>query len=126
MFGLGMTEVVLILVLALIVVGPKKLPEVAKGLGKGFAEFKKVMNDFKDAVNIDDIDESSSSSSRSKNKDISEVYKNKWQQDILQAEEENSDQENGNEKDEKTESTDKTEESDENVKRETGKPNGGN
>jgi sec-independent protein translocase protein TatA/sec-independent protein translocase protein TatB len=114
MFGLGMTEVVLILVLALIVVGPKKLPEVAKGLGKGFAEFKKVMNDFKDAVNIDDIDESSSSSSSSgsKNKDISEVYKNKWQQDILQTEDENNE-------DKESEKTDKTEESDENVKRES-------
>ncbi|TYB33108.1 MAG: Sec-independent protein translocase TatA [Flexistipes sinusarabici] len=119
MFGLGMTEIILILVLALIVVGPKKLPEVAKGLGKGFAEFKKVMNDFKDAVNIDDIDESSSSSSRSKNKEISEVYKNKWQQDILQAEEENNDQENRNEEDKENEGTDKTEESDENVKRES-------
>lgn len=121
MFGLGMTEVILILVLALIVVGPKKLPEVAKGLGKGFAEFKKVMNDFKDAVNIDDIDDSSSSSPRSKNKDISEVYKNKWQQDILQAEEENNDQksENNDDEDGKDEGTDKTEESGENVKRES-------
>lgn len=90
MFGLGMSEVILILVLALIVVGPKKLPEVAKSLGKGFAEFKKVMNDFKDAVNIDDLDEPSSSGS--KNKNISEVYKNKWQQDILQAEEEDDEQ----------------------------------
>ncbi|MEC9493224.1 twin-arginine translocase TatA/TatE family subunit [Flexistipes sp.] len=121
MFGLGMTEVILILVLALIVVGPKKLPEVAKALGKGFAEFKKVMNDFKDAVNIDDIDESSSSSSRSKNSDISEVYKNKWQQDILQAEEENSDQKsiNNDDKGEKDGTTKKSEESDENVKRES-------
>jgi len=121
MFGLRMTEVVLILVLALIVVGPKKLPEVAKGLGKGFAEFKKVMNDFKDAVNIDDINESSSSSSRSKNSEISKVYKNKWQQDILQAEEENSDQKNGNndDEDEKDETTDNSEKSDENVKRES-------
>ncbi|TYB33129.1 MAG: Sec-independent protein translocase TatA [Flexistipes sinusarabici] len=120
MFGLGMTEVILILVLALIVVGPKKLPEVAKGLGKGFAEFKKMMNDFKDAVNIDDIDESSSSSPRSKNKEISEVYKNKWQQDILQAEEDN-DQKNGNndDEDDKDEITDNSEESGENVKHES-------
>jgi len=53
MFGLGMSEIVLILAVALIVIGPKKLPEVAKGLGKGYAEFKKYMNDFKDAVNVD-------------------------------------------------------------------------
>lgn len=87
MFGLGMTEVIMILVLALIVVGPKKLPEVAKALGKGFGEFKKVMNDFKDAVNIDDFDESTKSdSSRTKTKsNMSDVYKNKWQQDIIEA-----------------------------------------
>jgi|GEM_PF-947237 len=120
MFGLGMTEVILILVLALIVVGPKKLPEVAKGLGKGFAEFKKVMNDFKDAVNIDDIDETSSSSPRSKNKEISDVYKNKWQQDILQAEEDNDQKnENNDDEDRKDKNTDNSEESDENVKRES-------
>ncbi|MGD9808175.1 MAG: twin-arginine translocase TatA/TatE family subunit [Deferribacterales bacterium] len=53
MFGLGMSEIILILAVALIVIGPKKLPEVAKGLGKGYAEFKKYMNDFKDAVNVD-------------------------------------------------------------------------
>lgn len=53
MFGMGMSEILLILVVGLIVVGPKKLPEMAKGLGKGYAEFKKYMNDFKDAVNVD-------------------------------------------------------------------------
>ncbi|PLX67553.1 MAG: Sec-independent protein translocase TatA [Denitrovibrio sp.] len=53
MFGLGMSEVILILAVALIVIGPKKLPEVAKGVGKGYAEFKKYMNDFKEAVNVD-------------------------------------------------------------------------
>ncbi|PLX71290.1 MAG: Sec-independent protein translocase TatA [Denitrovibrio sp.] len=53
MFGLGMSEVILIMAVALIVIGPKKLPEVAKGLGKGYAEFKKYMTDFKDAVNIE-------------------------------------------------------------------------
>lgn len=89
MFGLGMTEIVLILVIALVVVGPKKLPEVAKGLGKGFAEFKKTMNDFKDAVNIDDIDDSEKSKkSNSAKPGVSEIYKNKWQQDIMEAEEE--------------------------------------
>ncbi|ADD69205.1 sec-independent translocation protein mttA/Hcf106 [Denitrovibrio acetiphilus DSM 12809] len=53
MFGFGMSEIILIMAVALIVVGPKKLPEVAKGLGKGYAEFKKYMTDFKDAVNLD-------------------------------------------------------------------------
>ncbi|TCK59480.1 Sec-independent protein translocase subunit TatA/TatB [Seleniivibrio woodruffii] len=58
MFGLGFGEIILILAIALVVVGPKKLPEIAKGLGKGYGEFRKYMNEFKDAVNvgIDEVD----------------------------------------------------------------------
>jgi sec-independent protein translocase protein TatA len=40
MFGLGTTEMVIILVLVLIVFGAGKLPQVAKSLGKGVREFK--------------------------------------------------------------------------------------
>jgi TatA/E family protein of Tat protein translocase len=42
MFGLGMQELLVILVVALIVVGPKKLPDIAKALGRGLAEFKRM------------------------------------------------------------------------------------
>ncbi|MBT7609926.1 MAG: hypothetical protein HN576_09225 [Bacteriovoracaceae bacterium] len=45
MFGLGAGEVVLILLFALIFIGPKKLPELAKGLGKGIREFQKAKDD---------------------------------------------------------------------------------
>ncbi len=55
MFNLGPWEVGLILVVALIVVGPGKLPEVAKAIGKGMNEFKKATagykKDFQDAIN---------------------------------------------------------------------------
>ncbi|MSP38041.1 MAG: twin-arginine translocase TatA/TatE family subunit [Deltaproteobacteria bacterium] len=48
MFGIGMSELILILGLALIVLGPKKLPELAKTLGKGLAEFRRATDDLKD------------------------------------------------------------------------------
>ena len=50
MFGIGMPELLLLLAIALIVVGPKKLPELAKALGRGFAEFKKATNDLKESL----------------------------------------------------------------------------
>jgi Tat protein translocase TatB subunit len=45
MFGIGVPELLVILVVALIVLGPKRLPEVAKALGKGLAEFRRATSD---------------------------------------------------------------------------------
>lgn len=44
MFNMGMPELLVILGLALIVLGPRKLPELARSLGKGLAEFKRATN----------------------------------------------------------------------------------
>jgi sec-independent protein translocase protein TatB len=54
MFGIGMQELLLILVIALIVLGPKKLPDVAKSLGKALNEFKRATSDIKESLDLDD------------------------------------------------------------------------
>jgi twin arginine-targeting protein translocase TatB len=57
MFGIGMQELIIIAIIALIIVGPKKLPDLAKTLGKGFSEFKKategITDDLKETLKED-------------------------------------------------------------------------
>jgi TatA/E family protein of Tat protein translocase len=53
MFGMGMPEILLILAIALIVIGPKKLPDLAKSLGRAMNEFKKATSDFKESMELD-------------------------------------------------------------------------
>jgi Tat protein translocase TatB subunit len=47
MFGIGMTEMVVIFVIALVVLGPKRLPELARSLGRTLAEFRRATTDLR-------------------------------------------------------------------------------
>lgn len=58
MFGIGFQELIIIAIIALLIVGPKKLPDLAKTLGKGFSEFRKatdgITDDIKQTMQSDD------------------------------------------------------------------------
>ena len=57
MFGIGMPEILVIMLLVLILFGSKRLPEIARGLGKGMQEFKKAADDVKRELDINKFDD---------------------------------------------------------------------
>jgi len=57
MFGIGMPEMILILIVALIVIGPQRLPDLAKALGRGVAEFRKATREFKESLDIEEVED---------------------------------------------------------------------
>ncbi len=56
MFGIGMTELLVILAIALIIFGPRRLPELAKQLGKAMREFKRATDEVKENIGLDELD----------------------------------------------------------------------
>jgi TatA/E family protein of Tat protein translocase len=59
MFGLSFGEIALIVVVALLFLGPKKLPELAKGMGEGIRDFQKALKGDEEAPKNVDNDNSS-------------------------------------------------------------------
>ena len=53
MLNISAQELLVVLVLALVVVGPQKLPELARSIGKGMREFRKMQSEVKDMVKVD-------------------------------------------------------------------------
>jgi Tat protein translocase TatB subunit len=54
MFGIGFEHLLVIMIVILLVVGPNKLPDVARALGRGYAEFKRTMDDLKNTMDQDE------------------------------------------------------------------------
>jgi Tat protein translocase TatB subunit len=72
MFGIGIPEIIVILIVALLVVGPAKLPELAKSLGKALSEFKRMADEVKETFEEDIIKEESPKEEQSQNTNAQE------------------------------------------------------
>ena len=57
MLNIGPQELILILIVALVVVGPQRLPELGRSIGKALREFRKIQDDVKDTIKFDLNDE---------------------------------------------------------------------
>jgi TatA/E family protein of Tat protein translocase len=55
MLGIGMQEIIIVLIVALIVIGPKKLPDLARALGRALGEFRKATDDLKENLDINGV-----------------------------------------------------------------------
>lgn len=82
MFGLSMWEIIIIALVILFVVGPKRLPDVAKSIGKGYGEFKRTFNEMKQSVSVDDNTAPYTAKRQVKEDKIqtyAEQYKSQWE-----------------------------------------------
>ena len=75
MFGIGIPEILIILVVALLVLGPQKLPELAKALGKAMGEFKRATRDLRETMDLDNLDVTEPSSKENDKKEEEEKPK---------------------------------------------------
>lgn len=87
MFGLGMPEILLILAIALIVIGPKRLPELAKTLGRAMGEFKRSAQDLKRSIDLESTVQDVPAPSKNLKKVIKEVNEPDQADDMEDSEE---------------------------------------
>ncbi|MBT8762406.1 twin-arginine translocase subunit TatB [Desulfohalobiaceae bacterium Ax17] len=93
MFGIGSTELLIILVVALIVIGPSKLPEIAKTLGKAMAEFRRVSSDVKRTIEMEVEKEEERRTKEEVKKDFKTIEQEESSESSLKNEETKDDQE---------------------------------
>ncbi|WP_457755861.1 Sec-independent protein translocase protein TatB [Thermodesulfatator indicus] len=74
MFGIGFPELVVIFVVALIVLGPERLPEAARSVAKVFLEFRKAADELKKELGADELEESKAEIEKVKKDLLEKVY----------------------------------------------------
>jgi TatA/E family protein of Tat protein translocase len=82
MFGIGTTELIIIMFIILLIFGAKKLPELAQGLGKGIREFKKASNDIQEELSMNKPDEAIKSSEPEKTNDETDKKKSNQSENL--------------------------------------------
>lgn len=55
MFGVGLEEAILIIIIFIVVVNPKDIPHIARAIGRAVAEFQRTINGIKDGINLHNI-----------------------------------------------------------------------
>ncbi len=70
MFGIGTTEILIVLVIALLLLGPKEIPKIARTIGRGMRELERAKDELKESIELEaEKDEADSKKSAQKEKD---------------------------------------------------------